>query len=45
MSGILSFIAGFIFVFGIGLSIYCKVMLEVDEMLDDSLEEDEDKWE
>jgi len=45
MSAALSFLAGFILVFGIGLVIYCKVMLEIDEMLDDSLEEDEEKWE
>tara|TARA_Y100001938_G_scaffold147002_1_gene227220 strand:+ start:7495 stop:7632 length:138 start_codon:yes stop_codon:yes gene_type:complete len=45
MSLVLSFLAGFILVFGIGLVMYCKVMLEIDEMLDDSLEEDEDKWE
>ena len=45
MSAALSFLAGFIFVFGIGLVIYCKVMLEIDEMLDDSIEEDEEKWE
>ena len=44
MSEALSFLAGFIFVFGIGLAIYCKVMLEIYEMLDDSIEEDE-KWE
>jgi len=45
MSEALSFLAGFILVFGIGLVAYCKVMLEIDEMLDDSLEEDEEKWE
>ena len=45
MSEALSFLAGFILVFGIGLVVYCKVMLEIDEMLDDSLEEDEEKWE
>tara|TARA_R100000152_G_C6781975_1_gene217842 strand:+ start:8922 stop:9059 length:138 start_codon:yes stop_codon:yes gene_type:complete len=45
MSAALSFLAGFILVFGIGLVMYCKVMLEIDEMLDDSLEEDKEKWE
>tara|TARA_R100000781_G_C4080472_1_gene127528 strand:- start:814 stop:951 length:138 start_codon:yes stop_codon:yes gene_type:complete len=45
MEGILPFIAGFCIVFGGGLVIYYRVMLEIDEMLDDSIAEDEDKWE
>ena len=40
MSEILSFLAGFLLIFGIGLVIYCKVMLDVEIALDD----DEEHW-
>jgi hypothetical protein len=40
MSEILSFLAGFLLIFGIGLVIYCKIMLDIEIVLDD----DEDDW-
>jgi|TARA_R100000742_G_C4192544_1_gene24154 hypothetical protein len=40
MSEILSFLAGFLLIFGIGLVIYCKIMLDIEVVLDD----DEDDW-
>ena len=40
MSEILSFLAGIILIFGIGLVIYCKIMLDIEVVLDD----DEDDW-
>ena len=44
MDGLLSFLAGFILVFGGGILIYNKIMLDIDKMFDDSIEEDEEKW-
>ena len=35
MSEILSFLAGFLLIFGIGLVIYCKIMLDIEVVLDD----------
>ena len=40
MSEILSFLAGILLIFGIGLVIYCKIMLDIEVVLDD----DEDDW-
>ena len=40
MSEILSFLAGFLLIFGIGLVIYCKIMLDIEVVLDD----DEEHW-
>ena len=40
MSEILSFIAGFLLIFGVGLIIYCKIMLDIEIAIDD----DEESW-